>query len=476
LLNELVSPSADVFSWASVVIFCFNRQPFFDAKTIEIQMRHIQGKRLPALIPDELRQVVATSMHIDASCRPSVDEIVKSKAFLQMSVRSLRFLDNILLRTPAERSDFYTKLVPTLPIFSDRILRHHLYPLFMSELISDERYAPVLVPLIFHIGKRYAPAEFMNEILNPLRHVFKRTVPEELGFANLSVTPIILDRVAVEQQCEVLYPLFIASLQSPSAGLRGEALKHIPGMIASMSEEIIQRTLMPTLLEFIDEARDLSVCCSVIECLGQCLAKVHPDAFCECVVPKLLICWQRVRVPQLAVAIEFLLRKMRPSPLAVSKYVVPIAAEILASRQAGAATENALIAIINGSMDKIITERNLIARAANWRDDGVLDREIVTPIQVAALDLDRQRERERFRRRAPGEEIVRGRHGSDAGAVVGVPLPQFSRQRQNSDNVGMADRPPPAVPPQGVVEPRMLPNPMRKLSLFSGMSLDGTKQ
>jgi hypothetical protein len=156
--------------------------------------------------------------------------------------------------------------------------------------------------------------------------------------------------------------------------------------------------------------------------------------------------------------------------------VVPIAAEILASRQAGAATETALVAIINGSMDKIITERNLVARAASWQPEERMERGLVTPIHVAALDFDRQRERERFRRRGTSDEFIRGRHASDAGAEVGVPLPQFVRQRQHSDNFGVVERTSPAESRKVDGGATRGTAASQSLSLFSGMSLGGTKQ
>jgi SCY1-like protein 2 len=455
LLNENVSISSDVFSWAAVLAFCFKHDLFFDSANVDDQMRQIQGRSIPDIANGELRELIVRSLHIDASCRPSVDEIVKSKAFLQLSIRSLRFLDNIFVQSKRDRIQFYGRLIPTLTVFSDRLLDHKLYPLFVGELLSDDGYGPALIPIIFRIGRRYDKPAFMRKVIEPLQHILRRTDPEELAFANLAVTPIIIDRVDVDRQSDVLYPLFIACLQSRSTRLRGEVLKHIPGMIASMSEQVILASLLPTLLGFLHDVDDTSVCCSVVECLGQCLAKVHPDAFCEHVVPKMLICWQRIELPQLAAAIEFVLRKVRPSSAYVCKYVVPIAAEILASRRADAATDNALAVVITQSMDVILSDRNLIARSASWQPEDAMDPpRIAAPVRVAALDLLQ-------RRRGASDVEHQSKNVVEGG-----------RARNGSDTV--ATQKPRRSVPTDVAPPR--PAQAGQPDLFSGMSMGGPRK
>jgi serine/threonine protein kinase len=401
LLDEAISPACDVFSWASVVLCCLTRRCFFDATTVEDQMRQIQTRPIPILSSEDMRELIINGLRIEPTLRPKVDDIIKSRAFLQLSIRSLRFLDAILTKSGPERHTFYSNFLPTLPLFSDRLLRYRLQPIFLNDLLRDVRYGPVLIPLIFNIGRRYDKADFMREIIVPLRKILEMTVPEELALANLSVTPIIIDRVEVNSQCDVLSPLFIASLHSSSSRLRGEALKHIPLMIASMTEDVILASLVPTLLRFIDEISDISIVCAVLEGLGQCLAKVHPDTFCEVAIPKLMLCWNRVKQPHLALAIEFVLRKLHPTSPMVCKFVIPIAAEVLASRKARPATQSQLATIINDSIDAIMSERNLVARSANWQPQVVRDpNRLILPVHVTALNLDR---RQRF---AEAEELL----------------------------------------------------------------------
>jgi hypothetical protein len=192
----------------------------------------------------------------------------------------------------------------------------------------------------------------MREIIVPLKPVHHKTDPEDLALANLSVTPIIVD-----QHFDVLYPLFVASLQSQPTRLRAEAVKHIPLVVAGTTERQIFSSLVPALLTFVDEIQDLGIVCSVVDCLAKCLVKVNHDVFRELVFPKLVLCWCRARSGELAAAIESLLAKLKPTPPKVCKFVLPMASDVLSSRLAEAPTETKLAAIVHAAVGAIVTDR-----------------------------------------------------------------------------------------------------------------------
>jgi SCY1-like protein 2 len=386
LFDGPISPACDVFSWAAVLIFCLNGGPFFDSGTVEDQMAQIQDKPLPAAAVDDLRDVLTNSLLIEPSLRPAFDEILRSKAFLPLAIRSLRFVDLIADREDAERYDFYSKLRPSLPLFSDRILRYKLQPLFIADLMRDVRYGPVLIPLIFNIGRKYDKTSFMREIVIPLQGVLARASPEELVLANLSVTPIIVDCLDVNEQFGVLYPLFMASLQSKSDRLRGEAIKHIPHLIANMTEDGILTSLIPTLLGLVEDVHDIHVVCSVVDCMGQCLARVNSDTLCLRAIPKLMLCWNRIRRSELAASIANILQLLHPTSGLVCRYVLPVAADILSSKKVDLATENLLATIISESVDALMRSRKLTQRAENWMPKIAVDSvKLARPVRVAPL-------------------------------------------------------------------------------------------
>jgi hypothetical protein len=257
--------------------------------------------------------------------------------------------------------------------------KYKLQPLFISDLRRDLRYGPVLVPLIFNIGRKYEKVAFMREVVVPLQGVLSRASPDELALANLSVTPIIVDRVDVNEQFGVLDPFFMASLQSASDRLRGEAIKHIPHLIANMTEDGVLTSLIPTLLGLVEDVQDIHVVCAVVDCLGQCLARINSDTFCGRTIPKLLLCWNRICRAELAASIANILQLLCPSPASICRYVLPIGADVLSSKKADLATEDILATIINESVDALMTNRKFPQRMVNWTPKVPVDVVNLTP-------------------------------------------------------------------------------------------------
>jgi serine/threonine protein kinase len=461
LFDGDATAASDVFSWAAVIASSVNKKPLFDAMTIELYMQQLKERAMPEIASEDMRDIVIQGLKVDASLRPSVEEIIKSKGFLQLSIRSLRFIDMILTKTDADRFSFYANMVGALSLFSDRLLRYKMQPLFMTELRRDIRYGPAVIPLIFHIGCRFSQEDFMREIIVPLKPILQMTEPENLALANLSVTPIIVDRVEVDQHFDVLYPLFVSSLQSQSPRLRAEAVKRVPLVVAGTGERQILSSLLPTLLTFIDEIQDLSIVCSVVDCLAESLVKVNHDNFCELVFPKLVLCWCRVRCPGLASAIESLLARLKPSPPKVCKFVLPMASEVLSSRLAKATTETKLAAIIHAAVDTIVTDRHLIERTDGWSPMRRPEAEIVPPIRVS-IDLATH---SRVSAPSPGPL-----HKSSASTANVFALTEkrtgttpIARRNSSSDSYSTTtddQAPVPAAPP----------------SMFAGMSLGGGKK
>jgi SCY1-like protein 2 len=403
LLNEIVSPAADVFSWAAILAFCFGKGPFFDSRTVEDQLRQIQERALPVMSTDELQESVSQALRIDPFCRPSLNELIQSKSFLQVSIRALRFIDTILTKTPANRFTFYSNLLPSLPLFSDRLLRRKLAPLFVNQLKGDERYGPALVPLLIHIAARFDDAAFSSAI-PALQHLLCRTTPDEQAIANLSVAPLIAQRGGASEQREVLQPLFVSALQSGSVRVRTEALTRLPAVVAALSEQALLTALIPALATSIEGTEDASACCAAIECLGHCLATAPPDEFCERVCPSLSKCWRRMARPEIAAAIERLLTLLKPSARAICRFVVPLATGVLAARVADQAIGKALVVIVEHAMDSVIDQRRLAERAAKWIPLQQPEEEPMIPVPVRITPRPSSEERKSEDEKKPEEK------------------------------------------------------------------------
>jgi hypothetical protein len=431
LLNEIVSPAADVFSWASVMVFCFARGPFFDAKTVEQQMTQVQERELPALPTDEMREMLRQALHIDAFCRPSLDELVHSKAFLQLSIRSLRFIDEILTKSPDDRYAFYEKMAPTLPLFSERILKTKFAPLFLRQVLADDRYAPALVPLLLNLAARFDAAYFASAV-DALRALLQRVTPPQLALANLSVAPLLAER---GNQAETLQPLFVAALQSDEAEVRAEALARLPAVVAGLGARAVLDSLVPALAALL-LAADCAGCCAAVECLGLCLERVPADDFCERAIPGIGRAWERIAEPPLARAIQRLLTLLRPSPDPICRFVVPLAAGILASPVAERDVGLGMVAVIGTAMDAVIGQRRLEERAAVWvplvdADEAAIQ-EPVRPVGASGANTEAPRAEAGAAAGAAAEEAgeeEKPRPGLFAGMSVGAAKARRARSK-----------------------------------------------
>ena len=195
LANGVVSAASDVFSYAVVLLRAFAKKDVFDSKTVEDQYKQIEALRMnmPKITSDALAETLQQCLSFEPSDRPTMEQVAKSKGFLQLTVRSLRFIDTILTRENEDKYRFYRGLLNSIPLFSERLLKYKMLPCFIDEVLADVRYGTALVPLILTIGKKYDKPSFDRVVIKPIAHILKMYQPEELALTNLAAIPLILE-------------------------------------------------------------------------------------------------------------------------------------------------------------------------------------------------------------------------------------------------------------------------------------------
>ena len=390
LANTAVSAASDVFSYAVVVLRAFAKKELFDAKTVEDQYKQIEALRnnMPKLTSDSLAETLQQCLNFQPNERPTVEQVAKSKGFLQLTVRSLRFIDTILTRDNEDKYRFYRGLLNSIPLFSERLLKYKLLPCFIDELLNDVRYGTALVPLILTIGKKYDKQSFDDLVIKPIAHILKMFQPEELALTNLAAIPLILEKSDSQDTFNVIYSLLLSTLKSESAKVRDEALKKIPIIITAMSEQLIVSSLLPTLLGSLDDITDVVVLASVVEAIGECIEKVNRDAFAEITIPKLMLCWVGFRAAPLAVSLCKLLQKLDCSPKYRCKYIMPMACDMMSEKNLEKSLVEELGQIIIKSVDLIVVQRDLENLAANYTPEEKAENDVIAaPVEVKQLDL-----------------------------------------------------------------------------------------
>ncbi|OHT04534.1 protein kinase [Tritrichomonas foetus] len=428
LENKQVTAASDVFSYGAVLFAAYNKKgPVYMATTVEEAIVTVSAGafKTPDNMSEPMHDLLLKCMSYEPNERPTIEEIIKSPAFLQLSIRSLRFISLLATKEVNDRMQFFQGLTRSLPLFSERILQYHFLPIFVEEVRNSTFYGPVLIPVIFSIGEKFDDEAFVEQIIQPLRQVLKIVEPPTLAIAILNVVHIIVAKVPDKLQNEIIFPIFINSLQSPHHNLRLEAIKHIPHVIQTMSESNILGSLLPTLLDFIATFDDTEIVCSVIECIGKCSIKVNNDKFVFVIIPKLIICWIRMPRAPIALSIISVLTMVKCSITSQMKFIVPMATAIMSTPGVPSDISGQLADIILDSITRLKEERNIEERAASWHPTESHEKEdIVVPIKADALDI---KEIELARRRSsesqthlyqmglqpPGSSIVAEQHHDD---------------------------------------------------------------
>jgi hypothetical protein len=152
-----------------------------------------------------------------------------------------------------------------------------------------------------------------------------------------------LDRIEEGLHYELCYPIIAAALSTTLSQLHHEALRHMPRMVEKLTNEGVEGSLVPAIVELFSTSDDVKVVCACVQCLADCLSKLNHDWFSENVVPRITAAWNRLGEPAgLADACLYLIERLNPSIDIEMREVVPMVSEILASEASPPPTQLAL--------------------------------------------------------------------------------------------------------------------------------------
>ena len=388
LMNQHLSYSSDVYSIGCFIASLYNGSPFLKQRTMEELIADFSVGSIvyPESMNSDMQDLVSKCLSLDQSRRPKLEEIAKSKAFSQLSLRALRFIDLFMVKSNREKYDFYKGLGSSISVLSPRIQRHKVLPLMISDVLAEPSFATAVVPTIFKIGESMSDEDFVGVIVNPLKHILKLTFPLELGIINLNCMDAILERT---RDASFVLPLFVDSMKSKSGLLRNEAVKHVSSVIKIMDEETIVGTLLPILIDFMTNASEAAFLVSVIECFSVCCEHIDNDKLAVLVIPQLTMCWNRIHDAEMASAIAQIAKKLNNSVGIKMKYTVPMLSDILASANVNGETQEQMLEIIEKAVNSVLIDRNLEAKAAIWKPEVEYEpKNIIEPVKPAQIDVN----------------------------------------------------------------------------------------
>ena len=359
--NLKTNSCVDIFSFGALITSSFINRDFFNFQTPQEMQRAIStgAFNIPEEIPDDMKALLQNCFEAEPSRRLQFHEILRFPVFNDVLIRCLRIIDNIESKSQAERYSFYQQLKNNLNLFSQRLLQFKILPLMMNEVLSDLRFGTVSLPIIYNIGDKMSKSDFMDLIMKKLGKLMYTMNPPAFGCAILEGMDIVINHIDKGVIHEIVYPILIQGVNSPSSPVQIEALRHFPNFISLSTENNILYTIIPQINSYLLKTVDLKVIKYLLSSYECALDIIDHNLFVEVVFPKLLILWKNSLQLELSKPLAILILKQKATTLYIIRFVIPLACEILTDENIDSEIQDVLLTYVEDLMNSIRKERNI---------------------------------------------------------------------------------------------------------------------
>ncbi|GME31161.1 hypothetical protein GTA08_BOTSDO05305 [Neofusicoccum parvum] len=275
VMDTNITTAADMFSLGLLIIALYNsphhspletnqspssyKRLFASSSSIPTQNNNYLCKgKLPREITSGLLPRLITRRPAQ---RLNAREFQEAQYFDNILVSTIRFLDSLPAKTPAEKSQFMRGLPRVLNQFPKSVLEKKVLPALLEEL-KDRELLSIVLQNIFKIismvpsGKR----AFCDKVIPRLREVFLnggaggKPVQADRDSAKEAGLMIILENMTLmSENCsgkefkdgEYILPLIVLALESPTHSLVDAALRTLPTIIYVLDFSTIKNEFFP---------------------------------------------------------------------------------------------------------------------------------------------------------------------------------------------------------------------------------------
>ena len=369
VINNLqTSTQADIFSFGMTIAATYLGRPLLSCSSPDEYLRVIQTRSIqfPSSIPQEVRDLIFSCLNPFPDGRPDISKILQNKIFESLPLKALQYIEVIITKTDEDRYTFYNGVAKVLSVFSIRILQSRFLPLFITDVLREPRFGPVLIPQIFEIGRSMDSFSFYQDIIVPLQPLFTKTDNPECLLAILASMPVIVDNINEFQYHETCFPMLSSAFMSNISALHEEALSHVPLIVSKISSTTVENELIPSIVELFSTSTDIKIVSSCIKCIAKCLPKLNHDIIAETVTEKITAAWNRLSgPPEMADAALIIVKQLKATSLNSVRFIVPMVSEILASDRIDPPTQLALSEYITEAVAHFIKFQSSSSSAAN---------------------------------------------------------------------------------------------------------------
>lgn len=290
VLDSNITPSADIFSLGLVILATYNsphRSPLETNGNQGTYKNYFKSPQtMPApqnnflcaqTLPRELLQTLPRVLARRPAQRISASEFQQSAYFDNILVNTIRFLDALPAKTPAEKSQFMRGLGRVMPQFPPSVLGKKVLSVLLDEL-KDRELLPLILQNIFSIVKAIPSAKqmFPEKILPRLREVFlTKSKSEERDTGKEAGLVVVLENIrlisancsAKEFKDDVL-PILHLGMESSTHTLVDASLQSIPTILPILDFSTVKHDLFPVVASVFSKTSSLNIKVRGLEALS----------------------------------------------------------------------------------------------------------------------------------------------------------------------------------------------------------------
>jgi len=276
------------------------------------------------------KDMILGCLVMDPSMRTSFSSILSDQCYQTMQMRSLKYIDLILTKNPADKFTFYKGLSQKISDFSPKIQQMKILPTLLVDCNSDVRFAPVVLGSILTICQSFDNDQFLA-VWNKIVHLTTIQEPPEVLIAFIQNSKVILEKIDRHHHKDYVFPILISCLQSQNPIILKEGLQNVQLYLSEMNENYIRSIVIPRLLDIGCSSTDDVIVSKAIQSIAQAVPKMGADSFTSEMLPKISLIWSKNHNKSTAPAICEILEKLNATNDIIVGKAVPIAAEIAAS-------------------------------------------------------------------------------------------------------------------------------------------------
>ncbi|KPI43899.1 Protein kinase domain-containing protein ppk32 [Cyphellophora attinorum] len=290
VLDANVTFAADIFSLGLVLLACYRKPHTSPFETNGSQSaykkicsttstvpnpsnNYLSANQLPRELASTLPRVLARR----PASRMTATEFQQSEYFDNILVNTMRFLDALPAKTPAEKSQFMRGLGRVMPQFPPSVLGKKVLSALLDEM-KDRDLLALILQNIFAIVKAIPNSKeaVSDKVLPQVKEVFlAKSKSEERDTSREAALLVILENIKLladnctaKQFKDDVLPIVQVAMESTTHSLTDAALQTVPVILPLIDFSTVKHELFPIVANVFAKTSSLSIKVRGLEALG----------------------------------------------------------------------------------------------------------------------------------------------------------------------------------------------------------------